>query len=380
MNNPKLRFKEFASDWKIDNLSDLSSIIDGDRGKNYPKEKDFFDDEFCLFLNAGNVTKLGFDFKNKLFITKEKDQSLRNGKLERNDIVLTTRGTVGNVVLYNSDIPFDNIRINSGMVIVRNKNKIIPEYLYSYMKSPMFESQVNKTNFGSAQPQLTIKGLAKFKVSYPEEKEQIKVSNFLSLLDKKIELQSKKIEDLKLFKKGLSNKIFSTLDVVKEEKLGNICNITTGKLDANAMVENGQYRFYTCAKDYYYIDKYAFDTEALLISGNGAYVGYIHYYKGKFNAYQRTYVLDQFTENIQYIKVYLDEFLSKRINSEKKEGNTPYIVLSTLSDMMIKLTNPKDEKKVINTFNNIKNKIDKEELKLNKLIELKKGLMQNMFV
>ena len=81
------------------------------------------------------------------------------------------------------------------------------------------------------------------------------------------------------------------------------------------MVENGQYRFYTCAKDYYYIDKYAFDTEALLISGNGAYVGYIHYYKGKFNAYQRTYVLDQFTENIQYIKVYLDEFLSKRINS-----------------------------------------------------------------
>ena len=146
------------------------------------------------------------------------------------------------------------------------------------------------------------------------------------------------------------------------------------------MVENGQYRFYTCAKDYYYIDKYAFDTEALLISGNGAYVGYIHYYKGKFNAYQRTYVLDQFTENIQYIKVYLDEFLSKRINSEKKEGNTPYIVLSTLSDMMIKLTNPKDENKVINTFNNIKNKIDKEEVKFNKLIELKKGLMQNMFV
>jgi len=380
MNNPKLRFKEFASDWKIDNLSDLSSIIDGDRGKNYPKEKDFFDDEFCLFLNAGNVTKLGFDLKNKLFITKEKDQSLRNGKLERNDIVLTTRGTVGNVVLYNNDIPFDNVRINSGMVIVRNKNKIIPEYLYSYMKSPMFESQVNKTNFGSAQPQLTIKGLAKFKVSYPEEKEQIKVSNFLSLLDKKIELQSKKIEDLKLFKKGLSYKIFSTLDVIKEEKLGNICNITTGKLDANAMVENGQYRFYTCAKDYYYIDKYAFDTEALLISGNGAYVGYIHYYKGKFNAYQRTYVLDQFKENIQYIKVYLDEFLSKRINSEKKEGNTPYIVLSTLSDMTIKLTNQKDENNVINTFNNINLKINKEELKLNKLIELKKGLMQNMFV
>ncbi|MBQ9181057.1 MAG: restriction endonuclease subunit S [Bacilli bacterium] len=380
MSKPKLRFKEFNSEWKNEKLSELSSIIDGDRGKNYPKENDFFDNEYCLFLNAGNVTKQGFNFNNKLFITKEKDELLRNGKLIRNDIVLTTRGTVGNVVLYDNVIPYDNVRINSGMVIIRNNDSVIPKYLYSYMKSQMFENQVSKTNFGSAQPQLTIKGLEKFSISYPDKNEQVKVSNFLSLLDKKIELQSKKIEDLKLFKKGLSNKIFSSIDVIKEEKLGNICNITTGKLDANAMVENGQYRFYTCAKDYYYIDKYAFDTEALLISGNGAYVGYIHYYKGKFNAYQRTYVLDKFTENIQYIKVYLDEFLSKRINSEKKEGNTPYIVLSTLSDMKIKLINYNDENKVINTFNNINIKINKEELKLNKLIELKKGLMQNMFV
>ena len=146
------------------------------------------------------------------------------------------------------------------------------------------------------------------------------------------------------------------------------------------MVENGQYRFYTCAKDFYYIDKYAFDTEALLISGNGAYVGYIHYYKGKFNAYQRTYVLNQFKSNIQYIKIYLDSFLSKRINSEKKEGNTPYIVLSTLSDMTIKLTDSKSEEIIINCINSINSKIKKEELKLNKLNELKKGLMQNMFV
>ena len=156
-------------------------------------------------------------------------------------------------------------------------------------------------------------------------------------------------------------------------------SITTGKLDANAEEPTGIYPFFTCSMFPKKINQYAFDCEALLVAGNGV-VGFTQYYKGKFNAYQRTYVLDQFTENIQYIKVYLDEFLSKRINSEKKEGNTPYIVLSTLSDMMIKLTNPKDEKKVINTFNNIKNKIDKEELKLNKLIELKKGLMQNMFV
>lgn len=71
-------------------------------------------------------------------------------------------------------------------------------------------------------------------------------------------------------------------------KLGDICQITTGKLDANAQVDNGIYPFFTCAEQPFKIDSFAFDTEALLISGNGANLGYINYYKGKFNAYQRT--------------------------------------------------------------------------------------------
>ena len=146
------------------------------------------------------------------------------------------------------------------------------------------------------------------------------------------------------------------------------------------MCENGMYRFYTCAKNYYYIDTYSFDTEALLISGNGAYVGYIHYYKGKFNAYQRTYVLDNFNENVFYIKTYLENFLAKRINSEKKEGNTPYIVLSTLTDMDIKIPSKIKQEQIININNELSNKIHYEELLLLKLQQLKKGLMQNMFV
>ena len=345
---PKLRFSNFINDYEIKDVSDITSNISS--GKI---SKQLEDGEYNVYGSMGIIGKSNFyDYAGEKVL------------------VARVGANAGSVNKIN-----EKCCISDNTLVLEPKD-ILNDYLYYALS----HYNPKKLIFGSGQPLVTGGQLKKIKLGIPSKEEQLKVSNFLSLLDKKIELQSKKIEDLKLFKKGLSNKIFSTLDVVKEEKLGNICNITTGKLDANAMVENGQYRFYTCAKDYYYIDKYAFDTEALLISGNGAYVGYIHYYKGKFNAYQRTYVLDQFTENIQYIKVYLDEFLSKRINSEKKEGNTPYIVLSTLSDMMIKLTNPKDEKKVINTFNNIKNKIDKEELKLNRLIELKKGLMQNMFV
>ena len=249
-----------------------------------------------------------------------------------------------------------------------------------YFNSPIVHNQVRVLANGFKVYGISKDSINKLKIKIPSISEQTKIADFLSLLDKKIELQFKKIEDLKLFKKGLSATIFNNLEDLKEYKLGEICSITTGKLDANAMVENGKYRFYTCAKEYSFIDKYAFDTEALLISGNGAYVGYIHYYKGKFNAYQRTYVLNNFTQNIQFIKCYLEQNLSKKINSEKKEGNTPYIVLSTLADMTIKTPSKDEQIKIYNIINYCNSKINLEKDKLLKLQELKKGLMQSMFV
>lgn len=163
------------------------------------------------------------------------------------------------------------------------------------------------------------------------------------------------------------------------KKLGDFSSITTGKLDANAMVENGRYRFYTCAREFYKIDQYAFDTEALLVSGNGANVGYIHYYKGKFNAYQRTYVLDNFRENIGYIKLYLDRYLKKRILQEKFEGNMPYIVLSTLKDMPISTPPMKEQEKIADFLTAVDERIGVSEKKLELLETYKRGVMQKIF-
>ena len=72
-------------------------VIDGDRGKNYPHQDELLKEGSCVFLSANNVTSSGFKFDSVVFITEEKDKILRNGKLVRNDIVITTRGTVGNV-------------------------------------------------------------------------------------------------------------------------------------------------------------------------------------------------------------------------------------------------------------------------------------------
>ena len=130
--------------------------------------------------------------------------------------------------------------------------------------------------------------------------------------------------------------------------LGNVCGrITTGKLDANAMVADGDYPFFTCASENYWIDKYAFDCEALLVSGNGANVGYVHYYNGKFNAYQRTYVISEFSADVQFIKLFLDRNLQQRIRTEVNAGNTPYIRMGTLTEMSVVLPRSRDEQRAI---------------------------------
>ncbi len=102
--------------------------------------------------------------------------------------------------------------------------------------------------------------------------------------------------------------------------------ITTGKLNANAMEEEGIYPFYTCNENPYKINSYAFDLEAIIISGNGSQVGHLNYYKGRFNAYQRTYVVGDFEEKVivMYLFHYLNYTLKSYITQNSRKGSVPY--------------------------------------------------------
>ena len=124
---------------------------------------------------------------------------------------------------------------------------------------------------------------------------------------------------------------------VEFKKLSELCGtITTGKLNANAMDENGIYPFYTCDENPYKINQYAFDTEAILISGNGSKVGHINYYKGKFNAYQRTYVIYDFLDiNVNFLLHYLKGYFKEYILANSRKGSVPYITLPILQNFKI---------------------------------------------
>lgn len=170
-------------------------IIDGDRGKAYPKHDDFSDNGYCLFLNATNVTKLGFEFAECQFITEQKDNKLRKGNLLRNDVVLTTRGTLGNAALYGDTVPFEEMRINSGMVIMRaDSTNLLPRFLYGFLRSPSFLGQVEQLRSGVAQQQLPIRDLKKIKITLPPKSAQEQIVDVFSAYDDLIENNNRRIK------------------------------------------------------------------------------------------------------------------------------------------------------------------------------------------
>ena len=163
-------FAQRGEGWVEKKLGDSSilDIIDGDRGNNYPKSHDFADEGYCLFLNTKNVRPDGFEFNETMFITEEKDKQLRKGKLQRHDVVMTTRGTIGNIGLYSENVEYEHVRINSGMLILRvNQSVIRPEFLFELLRSTIIKSQIVKHVSGAAQPQLPIKTLVNFTIPVP---------------------------------------------------------------------------------------------------------------------------------------------------------------------------------------------------------------------
>lgn len=206
----KTKIGEIPEEWKLCSILDSDiEIIDGDRGANYPTQHEFYSDGFCLFLSNRNIRNDSFDFSEPVFISEEKDRQLRKGKLSRWDVILTTRGTIGNVAIYDDSVSFEHIRINSGMLIFRARNTIAPEFLYYLLKSPFFKERYIQLGSGSAQPQLPVGSLRNLLIPIPHKTEQLEIVKQLKLLDLKHLLEIKQLDSLLALKNGLMQDIFS---------------------------------------------------------------------------------------------------------------------------------------------------------------------------
>ena len=173
---------ELPEGWVFAKFGNVYDIVDGDRGKNYPKKQDFSTHGYCLFLNTKNVRPDGFNFSATQFISKEKHESLRKGCLKRGDVIFTSRGTIGHVAYYSDDIPFEVVRINSGMFILRGaSNMVEPEYLLYCLQSQIIQNQITRFRSGTAQPQLPIREFQEFGLPIPSIEEQREIIKIVKL-------------------------------------------------------------------------------------------------------------------------------------------------------------------------------------------------------
>ncbi len=296
---------------------------------------------------------------------------------KKGDILISASGTIGRAVIYDGKPAYFQ---DSNIVWIDNDETLVKNnflfYAYSNIKWNTEHTTILRLYNDNFKNTL---------IPLPPLNEQIAIANILSDVDRYLYSLDALILKKESVKKALSFELLSQRKRLKgfnqnwqRVRLGDICEITTGSLDANEMVHYGKYRFYTCAKEYYFIDKYAFDTEAILISGNGAYVGYVHYYKGKFNAYQRTYVLDNFSEHIIFVKYFLTMFLRSHIQTNRNEGNTPYIVMATLKDFEILLPPLNEQIAIANILSALDNEIISLKNKKRQFENIKKALNHDL--
>ena len=374
--------------WQIKTLGDIFLI---ERGSSPRPIKSFLTND----NNGINWIKIGDAKNNSKYIYQSAEKIRPEGKkysrfVEIGDLILSNSMSFGRPYIMKTIGC-----IHDGWVVLRKilKNIIYEEYAYYILSSNQVHSEFSKLAAGSVVKNLSIDRIKQVYIPIPPLDEQKRIASALSKIDAYLENTIKLIEEKERFKRGIAKKLLTCKegenipearfkgfeDEWKTKTLENICkNIKTGKLNANAMEKDGQYRFYTCAKDYYKINTYAFDGEAILISGNGAHVGYVHYYNGKFNAYQRTYVLMDFTENILFIKYYLDIHLKYKINIENNKGNIPYIVLNTIKDMEIKFPSLEEQEKIGGYLSLLDKEIDNLKKQKELIKEMKRGAMQKL--
>lgn len=162
--------------------------------------------------------------------------------------------------------------------------------------------------------------------------------------------------------------------------IGSICNIITGKLDANASSENGVYPFFTCSRESLKIDNYAYDCECVLIAGNGDLN--VKYYKGKFNAYQRTYIVtlknDIKDVSVKYIFKFFEKYVEK-LRQLSVGGVIKYIKLGDLTNAKIPVPPLPEQEKIVMELDCLSGIIEKKKQQLKELDSLTQSIFYEMF-
>ena len=346
-------------------------------------------------IRANNINNGYVDLENDIKYWYQIDPmgaNTRNYLVAKDDILINfinSESRMGSAAIMRS-IPSRDTIYTTNILRLRLTSDLDPYWFYIQTQSKLYLEYIKSiSKVAVNQASFTTVEFKNFTFFCPSTKEQTQIGNFFKQLDDTIALHQRELEKFKILKTSYLENIFLgkvSLFTAKntitweQRKLGDICNITTGKLDANAMVENGKYDFFTSGIKKYKIDHYAFLGPALTIAGNGATVGYMHYADGFFNAYQRTYVLTELLGDRTFLFSTINRKLQKKIQQEARAGNIPYIVLDMLTELDIYLPSLEEQTQIGNFFKQLDDTIALHQKELAKYQQIKAACLEKMFV
>lgn len=291
---------------------------------------------------------------------------------KENDILISVRAPIGAL-----NYATEECCIGRGLAAITIENDFERNYVFHFLKAQ--NKELNNKGTGSTFKAISKSVLEEIQVPVISKEQQEISMKLLDIIEQIIRQRKQELQKLdELIKARFVEMFYDKGYPVL--KWNDVFNTTTGKLDSNAAVDGGTYPFFTCSKEVLRIDDYAFEEEALLLAGNNAAGKYdVKYYSGKFNAYQRTYVLT-LKENWSHrlFQYQLEDKLTY-LQQQSLGGLTKYLTLKILGELEFIIPPKKQQDK----FDLFIKQVDKSKVTIQKALDetqlLFDGLMQKYF-
>lgn len=278
-------------------------------------------------------------------------------------------------------------------VLVFHPIDVASEYLHYLIASDKFISYVMTGAKGVKMPRGDKEHMMKFSIMVPSLPEQQKIADFLSTIDTIIEKQQATVSAWEERKKGVMQKLFSQEVRFKaddgsdfpdweEKEVKDVCSVATGKSNTQDKVDSGKYEFYVRSPIVEHSDKYLFDEEAVITVGDGVGTGKVfHYVNGKYNLHQRCYRMYDFMGVIgKYFFYFFSQNFYRRIKAMSAKTSVDSVRMEMITKMKMNVPSLPEQQKIADCLSALDTVIEKQKETLEKWQELKKGLLQQMFV
>lgn len=392
-NVPKLRFSGFSDEWKEDTIGNITSKVGS--GKTPKGGNTVYTTEGVPFIRSQNVLNGQLILDDIAYISEEENEKMKSTKVQPNDVLLNITGaSIGRACIVPNN--FEGANLNQHVCIIRT-NKANPRFIMDYIISNRIQKQIFSYQAGGNREGLNFEQIKGMKIGIPSNQEQEKIANFLTKIDKLIEKQDEKVNNLEQYKKGMMQKIFSQEIRFKKDDGGEypewerkhlkdiVINKAKGGLpqyseDTANILLNNEYLEGINTVPIYVTNEINVAENDVLILWDGSQSGKV--YTGAVGVLGSTFVSIKL--NSDNNNMYIYQLLNSRkdlIQTVWREGSgVPHVAKDFIENFKVSLPCLDEQSKIANFLSKIDLIVEKETEKLEELREWKKGLLQGMFV